>query len=87
MEKKKLISARLDKEVIDAVDSFAEKHDYLSRSSIINALLYVNLFCTDEDTFWQLLSVRHPYEKGYAVRFEKEAGMAAKRAAQANPAD
>lgn len=72
MENKKLTSIRLDPDVIEKVDELAKKHEYYTRSSIINNLLSAVLKCAAGGTLWKMLSEFYPYEKGYVCKFEKD---------------
>lgn len=79
MDNKVLKSIRLDPDVLKKVDELAEKHRYYTRSSIINKLLSVVLKCSTDGTIWKLFSEFYPYEKGYVVKFEKDAEVLKER--------
>lgn len=70
MINKKLISIRLDADILEKVDELSKKHHYWKRSTIINLLLSVLLKCSDSGVLWRMLSVFSSYEKGYVIRFE-----------------
>lgn len=72
MDNKVLKSIRLDPEVLNKIDEFAKKHEYYTRSSIINNLLSAVLKCSTGGTIWKLISEYSPYEKGYVVKFEQD---------------
>lgn len=72
MEKLKLISLRVNPETLRKIDDIAARYDYYNRSSIINNLLDAVLKCSAAGTLWKMISTHHPYEKGYAVKFEPD---------------
>lgn len=65
----KLISLRIDPNVLAKIDVLAKKHSYYKRSSIINNLLNAVINCSDGDTLWRMLSTYRPQEIGYTVDF------------------
>lgn len=79
MDNKVLKSIRLDPDVLKKVDELAKKHEFYTRSSIINNLLSAVLKCSTGGTLWKLLSEFYPYEKGYVVKFEKNAEVLKER--------
>lgn len=71
MEKQKLISMRVEKELLKKIDEYCAARNYLSRSSFINRVLNAVVTCSDEDTLQNILETFEPYSAGYHVRFIK----------------
>lgn len=72
MENKKLISIRLDPDVVAKIDNMAESYRYRTRSSIINHLLSVVLKCSTGGTLDKMLSEFRPVERGFSCKFEQK---------------
>lgn len=72
MENKKLISIRLEPDVIKQIDIMAESSSYRTRSSIINRLLSVVLKCSTGGTINRMLSEFRPVERGFECKFEQK---------------
>lgn len=72
MENKKLISIRLDPDVIKKIDYMTGSYRYRTRSSIINQLLSVVLKCSTGGTLDKMLSEFRPDEKGFSCKFEQK---------------
>jgi len=70
MVNKKLISIRLDQDVLEKIDELRKRHSYWKRSAIINQILSILLKCANDDVLWQMMKVFYAYEKGYVIRFE-----------------
>lgn len=51
----KLISIRLDKSVIAAMDKFMQRHNVYSRSSLINLILRQVLVGTNTENVWDFI--------------------------------
>lgn len=79
MEKLKLISVRVEPEILRKLDELAKKHSYYTRSSLMNLLLGNLLKCASGGTLWKMISEYYPYEKGYVVKFEKDKDVLAER--------
>lgn len=79
MINKKLISIRLDADILEKVDELSKKHYYWKRSAIINQLLSVLLKCSDGGVLWRMLEQYCAFEKGYVIRFEIEREKIAER--------
>lgn len=69
MEHLRLTSVRLDPETLRKIDAVAEAHYYLTRSSIINAILTNVVNCSDEDTLWRIIRTYAPHTCGYMINF------------------
>lgn len=69
MEKLKLVSVRLEPATLRKVDELAKRHDYFTRSSIINRLLANIINCSDGRTLWNIISTYSPETCGYTVDF------------------
>lgn len=68
-EKLQLISVRLDPKVLRKIDEMAKKHDYYTRSSIINNLLNACVMCSNGGSLWRMVSTYSPETCGYTVDF------------------
>ena len=79
MEKLKLISVRIEPDTLRKVDELAKRHDYYTRSSILNLLLKAVLTCSTGGTLWRMISEYYPYEKGYVCKFEKDKSVLEER--------
>lgn len=75
MERNKLISLRLDTEVLSKIDNLAGASEYLTRSRIINAMLNAMVHCVANDGLWKVLNSFDPFADGIEVfigkRFNK----------------
>lgn len=69
MEKMKLISIRLEPDILREIDTLASKHDYLKRSAIINNILRNVIKCSSPGTLWKIISTYSPHTCGYTVQF------------------
>lgn len=69
MENLKLVSVRLNPKTLDKLDDIAARHNYYTRSSIINRLLNAVLFCSSDEILWRLISTYSPETCGYTVDF------------------
>lgn len=72
MENKKLISIRLDPDVVAKIDNMAKFNRYRTRSSIINQLLSVVLQCSTGETITKMLEEYRPVERGFSCKFEQK---------------
>lgn len=68
MERTKLISIRLEKPILDAIDQYKTCHTYWSRSELINRILHAVMTCTPIDDFYRLISSHDPYGDGIMVQ-------------------
>ena len=71
MERQKLISMRVENELLKKIDEYCAARPYLSRSSFINRVLNAVVSCSGEDTLQNILETYDPYSAGYHVRFIK----------------
>lgn len=69
MEKKKLMSLRLDPEIIRIVDGLLKTNPYWTRSFVINQVLLNICTCADRRTLFDITSKAYAKEKGYLVSF------------------
>lgn len=72
MENKKLISIRLEPDVLERIDDMAKSYSYRTRSSIINKLLSVVIKCSTDGTLTKMLSAYNPEKKGFVCKFEQK---------------
>jgi len=69
MENLKLISVRLEPEVLKKIDDLAAKSSYRTRSNIIQAILKNVIECADSGALWRIIDTLFAYDKGYKVEF------------------
>lgn len=55
MEKKKLISARLDHRTLEKIDAFTQKHYYWKRNTVISRVLDAVFDCYDDGDIYDLV--------------------------------
>lgn len=73
METLKLISVRLDRDVLRMIDKEAQRQGIYKRSLIINQLLKACMTCAGSRTLWSMITARHPREDGYVIDFKIKA--------------
>lgn len=71
MERQKLISMRVENELLKKIDEYCAARCYLTRSSFINRVLNAIVTCSDEDTLQNIVETYDPYSAGFHVRFLK----------------
>lgn len=64
----KLVSMRLDEDVLSLVSKAIENRPYFSRSSFINKLLKTVLECSSPDDVSLMVDSYDPYGEGVSVR-------------------
>lgn len=69
MEKSKLISVRIYPETLAQIDAIAKTDPALTRSVIINQLLYNCVACASPAILFRLYSTFHAADKGMHVEF------------------
>lgn len=69
MENLKLISVRLERNTLDAIDKLARQQGYLKRSWIINSLLNICVNCTSHIELLRMVSTYDAKKKGYKLTF------------------
>lgn len=69
METLKLISVRLERNTLDAIDKLARQNGIMKRSWIINSLLNICVNCTSPGDLWKMASIYDAKEKGYKLTF------------------
>ena len=70
MENLKLISVRLEPEILKKIDELAEKQSYRKRSNIIQAILKNVIECADSGALWRIIDTLYAYDKGYKVELK-----------------
>lgn len=73
METLKLISVRLDRDVLKLINQEAQRQGIYKRSLIINQLLKACMTCAEPRTLWTMITARHPQEDGYVLDFKIKA--------------
>lgn len=73
MMRKKLISIRLDEELLQKIDNFVSKHTYATRSCVISNVLENVVNCSTTGTLIDLAFTSFAFEKGFVCRFKKDA--------------
>ena len=69
METLKLISVRLDRDTLRAIDKVAKDNGIMKRSWVINQLLRICVKCTTSGDLWRMVSTFDPEKKGYTLTF------------------
>lgn len=75
MENLKLISVRLQPSILKSLDEIAARHDYYSRSAIMNNLLNAVLTCTNDDVLWRMIATTYPNERCFRISFEVDQNL------------
>lgn len=70
MENLKLISIRLDPDLLKKIDEMAAKQSYRKRSNIIQNVLKNVIECATTGTLWKIVDTWFAYEKGYKIEFK-----------------
>lgn len=70
METLKLISVRLERNTLDAIDKLARQKGIMKRSWIINNLLNNCVNCTTPGDFWRMGTTFQAHKKGYKLTFK-----------------
>ena len=70
MENLKLISVRIEPEILKKIDELAAKQSYRTRSNIIQAILKNVIECADSGALWRIIDTLYAYDKGYKVEFK-----------------
>lgn len=70
METLKLISVRLDRNTLEAVDKLARQLGIMKRSWIINNLLNICVNCTTPGDLWRMASTFEAHKKAYKLTFK-----------------
>lgn len=70
MENLKLISVRIEPEILKQIDELAEKQSYRTRSNIIQTILKNVIECADSGALWRIIDTLYAYDKGYKVEFK-----------------
>ena len=69
METLKLISVRLERNTLEAIDKLAQRQGIYKRSWIINNLLANCVNCATPGDFWRIASTFEAERKGYTLTF------------------
>lgn len=69
METLKLISVRLDRDTLRAIDEQAKRLRYMKRSWVINRLLKLCVTCTTDGDLWRMINTYDAEKKGYRLSF------------------
>lgn len=69
MSELKLISVRIDKDVLRKVDGLAAQSGIMKRSWIINNLLAACVTCADSGTLFKLASTFEPKKRGFKLSY------------------
>lgn len=69
MDRLKLISIRVEKDVLADIDALSAKSNGITRSAMINNILHAVLRCASPQVLWRLVSTWQPDKSGYTVDF------------------
>lgn len=70
--RKKLISLRLDEDLVAKLAKMCADRRYYNRSVLVNCILRNVLECSDVETLWKIVSRFHAYSDGYTVHFVRD---------------
>ena len=68
----KLISVRLDEDLVAKLSSMCVNRPYYNRSFLINIILRNVLECSDAGTLRQIISSFNAYSDGFTVHFVRD---------------
>lgn len=72
MENKKLLSARLDPQTLEKVETFSRKHPYWKRNTVISNVLDAVFDCFDEKAIYDMVRYSRLYHKDAHGSFSLE---------------
>lgn len=72
MEKKKLISARLDPHTLEKIDAFTQKHYYWKRNTVISNVLDAVFDCFDDGDIYDLVRYSKIHHRNASGSFSLE---------------
>lgn len=75
----KLISIRVDENVLAKIDEMAKTQNYLTRSFIINRVLEAAITCSTPGSLSKIVNTFCPYDKGYVLKFDYDKEVAKDR--------
>lgn len=78
MAQTKLISVRLDEQLVSYMDEVASKHSYLDRSKIVSRLLSAMVQCCEYKDVMQVLNCYDPYSDGITIEVKQKNTMISK---------
>lgn len=67
MERTKLVSLRMERDVENAIAQLCKEYCYFNRSAIVNKLLNATLFCCEGNGLWEILSSYDPVGDGVMI--------------------
>lgn len=68
----KLVTCRLDENLLEKIDRLAASQKYLTRSRVIVALLTAMVDCTERGGLWRVLNSFSPYMDGIVINISKK---------------
>lgn len=72
MTNRKLISVRVEQELLNLIDQLCESDKSINRSHVINNLLCAMLKCYDGDILWKIASCYDPFTDGFVINIREE---------------
>ena len=72
MAQTKLISVRVDENLLSKIDEYAKAATYLDRSTVINHLLKAMLECSIAGQVWKVLHCFDPFSEGIEITIQQK---------------
>lgn len=69
MEKKKLISARLEPQTLEKIDAFIQKHYYWKRNTVISNVLDAVFDCFDDGDIYDMVRYSRHHDRNASGSF------------------
>lgn len=69
MKNLKLISLRIDSDILDAIDKITKESGIKKRSWVINNLLRACVGCSSPQTLHRMATEFDPLDKGYTIKY------------------
>lgn len=70
MTNRKLISVRVEQELLNKIDQLCEGDDTINRSHVINNLLCAMLKCYVGNKIWKIASCYDPFTEGFIIKIQ-----------------
>lgn len=72
MSELKLISFRIEKDMLEIIEKIGQSQPYLSRSRVLHKFLSAMVFCTSENEMWEVLNTFDPYMDGIEIHVTRK---------------
>lgn len=68
----KMVSLRIPKNLLDCVDRYVSRYDYLTRSRVIENCINAVMLCGTDDTRMKVVHSFDPYDDGLVITCSKK---------------